>query len=143
MLKLSAHSQDALLEELDRLMTTHSDTLALTARVGVTTQLSGQIEDLEDRLRSYTTLAETCSLTKRVDECREKQILAGNDITAINTHLQTIDDCLLTKASVTQVKACVLRSHFEDIIRAVGTGAYHHHASRSVTISPPHMVIRR
>ena len=55
-----------------------------------------------------------------MSEVRNQLEFTNSTMDAIDSRLTVAENILLDKATVSQVKACVLRSHFEEVISALG-----------------------
>ena len=109
------------IENLQTLANEHSQTLKILTRNSVTEALQKEIEKIkEDIVTNYASNGEFRELDDRVKGLRLEEDQTQRRTAELEHSVEVINETLTTKASVTQVKACVLRTHFEDIISAIG-----------------------
>ena len=109
------------ISELQELTAEHTETLNVSTRTQVTDAIQREVAALkENLLENYTRITTFSALDEKVELLREDHSLTKEHVAGLKAQTAEIDETLLTKASVTQVKACVLRTHFEDIVKQMG-----------------------
>lgn len=98
----------------------HTEGLRLSAKQVEVTWIASEINRLQIALSGYSTRDETEQVTETVNEVRKQLECTNSTMDTIDSRLTVAEHILLDKATVSQVKACVLRSHFEEVISALG-----------------------
>jgi hypothetical protein len=106
---------------LNSLTTSHSSTLTDCIKTETANHLFNSIEQINKHLQKCVDIESFDIANKNISNLQRGLHDSNQDIIDIQNRVRCIEEeALPSKATVVQVKSCVLRSHFEEIITELG-----------------------